>query len=252
MIEIKNGCFNIDGKPFFMYSGEIHYFRIDPKDWKKHLKLAKEAGLNTISSYIPWGWHEPKEGMIDLTGKTNPRRNLVGFIKEVEKHGLKLSLRIGPVSNAELVCEGVPEWLLDNYSEVYVKGKEVTNLPHVTLLSYNNKTFINFVKKWYSKLLPIIKKHQWPNGTISMIQICNEIGMVHWLNKAADYSSNTEELYRKFLAKKYGTIGHLNSAYTSKYSKFSDIKQPSNGSDKQNKNMLWDWMDFYNYYYAYY
>jgi len=41
-----------NGKPHFVISGEIHYFRLDPKLWEKHLLLLKDAGANTTSTYI--------------------------------------------------------------------------------------------------------------------------------------------------------------------------------------------------------
>lgn len=31
MLKIKNGAFELDGKPFQIYSGAMHYFRIDRK-----------------------------------------------------------------------------------------------------------------------------------------------------------------------------------------------------------------------------
>ena len=69
MVELKDRQFYVDGKPFFMMSGEIHYYRMPPKMWDVHLKRAKEAGLNTVSSYIPWGWHEYEEENSILTVK---------------------------------------------------------------------------------------------------------------------------------------------------------------------------------------
>lgn len=252
MIELKDRYFSVDGKPFFVYSGELHYFRVDPKLWTKHLKRAKEAGLNAVSSYIPWSWHEPKEGKFDFTGATHPQRNLLGYLKKVQEHGLKFIARVGPVSNAEMVNEGIPGWLLENYPEVFVRGKEVTNLPHVTLLSYLNDTFQKYVGKWYENVLPIIEQKQWPKGNIILVQLDNEIGMVHWLNKAADYSLGTENMYREFLKEKYKTIDSLNAGYKTSYGSFADIRQPSDGSDGQNKMLLWDWMNFYQRYYAVY
>jgi len=119
MIELKDYHFILDGKPFYVYSGELHYFRMPPAMWDVHLRRAKEAGLNTVSSYIPWSWHEAAEGQFDFTGKTHPQRNLVGYLKKVQAHGLKFMARVGPVSNAEMVNEGIPGWLLDNYPEVF-------------------------------------------------------------------------------------------------------------------------------------
>jgi len=252
MIELQDGYFIINGKPFFVYSGELHYFRLPPKLWPLHLKRAKEAGLNTVSTYIPWSWHEAKEGQFDFTGRTHPQKNLKRYLEEVNKAGLKFIARIGPVSNAELVNEGIPGWLLENYPEVFVRGKEVTNLPHVTLLSYHNDTFQKYVGKWYDKVLPILHENEYPNGPLILVQLDNEIGMVHWLNKAADYSPNTEKMYREFLKDKYSNITALNRAYHTSHADFSAVRQPSSGADTQNKNLLWDWMSFYQQYYARY
>ena len=69
MVTLERNQFIVDGQPFYVYSGEIHYFRLTPAQWKLHLKAAKEAGLNTVSSYIPWIWHESEEGKFDFTGK---------------------------------------------------------------------------------------------------------------------------------------------------------------------------------------
>lgn len=45
------GHFLKNGKPHFVISGEIHYFRVDPKLWEKHLTLLKQSGANTTSTY---------------------------------------------------------------------------------------------------------------------------------------------------------------------------------------------------------
>ncbi|MDI6641521.1 MAG: beta-galactosidase, partial [Elusimicrobiota bacterium] len=91
-------------------------------------------------------------------------------------------------------------------------------------------------ERWYSKLLPIIYEYQISKkGTIIMVQLCNEIGMVHWLNRSADYSESTEKMYKDFLEKKYKSINRLNAAYKTNYKNFTEIKQPKNNeADKEN------------------
>ena len=64
------------------------------------------------------------------------------------KEGLYVSARVGPVSNAELVGEGIPEWLIKNVPEISVERSGVNNLPHAMLLSYLNPTFQKFVGAW--------------------------------------------------------------------------------------------------------
>ena len=84
------GHFLKNGKPHFVISGEIHYFRVDPKLWEKHLTLLKQSGANTTSTYISWDWHEYEEGKFDFTGETHPARNIIKYIKLCKKVGLDL------------------------------------------------------------------------------------------------------------------------------------------------------------------
>ncbi|MDI6642379.1 MAG: beta-galactosidase, partial [Elusimicrobiota bacterium] len=123
----------------------MHYFRIPEKSWRAHLSKAKKAGLNAVSSYVPWCLHEKEEGKFNF-------KELLSFLKLLKELNIYFVARVGPVSNAELILEGLPGWLLKNYPEVYVKGKELSNLPHATLVSYHNPTFLKFVERWYSKL----------------------------------------------------------------------------------------------------
>jgi beta-galactosidase len=252
--ELKNNNIVIDGTPFFVYSGEIHYFRIPKNLWKVHLEKAKQANLNTVSSYIPWCWHEYEEGKFDFEGKTHSQRDLLYFLKLCNDFGLKFIARVGPISNAELKNEGVPGWLLKKHPEISPLGKGVTNLPHISLYSYHNPIFKEYVKRWYSKLLPIIEENQYiKGGPIILVQLCNEIGMVHWLNKAVNYEKHTEELYREFLKTKYKNITSLNKAYGTRYKSFKNITQPkTNLIQTKFLQRYIDWMEFYSYYYALY
>lgn len=253
MVTCETGRFLLDGKPFFLYSGEIHYFRVAPARWETHLRAARAAGLNAVSSYIPWLWHEPEAGRFDFTGRTHPRRDLVRFLALVEKHGLKFLARVGPVSNAELVNEGIPQWLIDGHPEIFVRGREITNLPHTTLLAYLNPAFQKYTGRWYDQVLPLVHARQSPRGPVALVQLDNEIGMVQWLQKAADYSPDTERRYREFVRARYrGNLGAVNRAYGAEHRDFAELAQPASGEAARPGLRLWDWMAFYQAYYAEY
>lgn len=49
--EIKDN-FYLDGKPFQIISGGIHYFRVVPEYWKDRLEKLKAMGCNTVETYI--------------------------------------------------------------------------------------------------------------------------------------------------------------------------------------------------------
>jgi beta-galactosidase len=251
MLKAEKNYFTLNGKPFYIYSGEIHYFRLPPSKWKLHLKRAKEAGLNTVSTYIPWSWHEYEEGKYDFNGRTHPQRNLSRYLKEVKDAGLYLSVRIGPFSNAELKGEGLPSWLLKDHPEIYSTGEGVQNLPHTVLISYANPVFRNYVRKWYDRVIPQIKPFQASNGgNVVLVQLCNEIGMIQWVNNRGDYTPQATKKYQKYLREKYKTINRLEKLYPgSSFNKFTEIKQPSQRQSYGWQD-FWDWADFYRHYFA--
>jgi len=64
----KDGAFTLEGRRRFLFDGELHYFRVRPELWRSGLERLKAAGMNAVSTYIPWVWHEPEEGRFDFTG----------------------------------------------------------------------------------------------------------------------------------------------------------------------------------------
>lgn len=252
-IKVENGQFILNEKPFYLYSGEIHYFRIPQKFWKSHIQRAKAAGLNCVSSYIPWNWHESRKGQFDFEGKLHPQKNLLAFLKEVKKADLYFFARVGPVSNAELVNEGIPSWLLKDHPELYVQRSNVNNLPHALLLSYLNPKFQEYVGKWYDAVLPLVRENQInENGPVLFVQLCNEISMIHWLHKAYDESPPVTKMYQNFLKEKYQDINKLNSIYSSNYQHFEELHQPKGDFSQEQWQIFLDWSLFYRRYYASY
>lgn len=197
-VEFRDNLIYIGGKPIFIYSGEIHYFRIPFDEWEDRIVKAKEAGLNCISSYIPWIWHEPEEGRFDFTGDTLRERNIIKFIELVKEHGLFFIARIGPYFNAELIFDGLPVWLVSKGGIKHLSQR----VPH--LIDYNDALFLEYVRRWYQRLIAYIKDFQATRGgNIILFQLCNEIGVLNWLEKIPlDFSqvdlNNVDEVNQNF------------------------------------------------------
>ena len=194
--------------------------------WPDRLARAKEAGLNAVASYIPWRWHEVQEGNFDFTGKTHPRRNRVEFLRLVSESGLFFIPRIGPVSNGEMMNEGLPDWLSGKYPEVFLAANEGKTIHHQSPPAYNSPKFLAKVLAWYEQLVPMLTASQYPAGNILFFQLCNEIGMINWLGKIGDYAPYSDRMYRDFLKRRYGGIGKLNSAYNTSYKGFPGSSNP--------------------------
>jgi beta-galactosidase len=71
ILEIKRDGLMLDGKPFRIIAGSMHYFRIIPQYWEERLILLKNFGLTAVETYVPWNVHEPQEGMYSFEGMYN-------------------------------------------------------------------------------------------------------------------------------------------------------------------------------------
>lgn len=58
----------LEGKPFRILSGSIHYFRVVPEYWRDRLLKLKAMGLNTVETYVPWNRHEEVKGQFNFKG----------------------------------------------------------------------------------------------------------------------------------------------------------------------------------------
>ncbi|MDB5277207.1 MAG: beta-galactosidase [Ferruginibacter sp.] len=157
--KIEDGHFVYDGKPTAIYSGEMHYARIPREYWKQRLQMAKAMGLNTITTYVFWNFHETSPGVWDFkTGNHNLRE----FIKTAAAEGLMVILRPGPYACAEWEFGGYPWWLQNNKNLV---------------IRTNNKSFLDSCNTYITKLITEIKDLQITNGgPVIMIQAENEFG----------------------------------------------------------------------------
>ena len=103
----------VDGQPFFIHSAAFFYDRIPRDLWEPMLDRYKRLGINTIDIYIPWNWHEPREGEFDFDGHTNPRRDLRSLLALIAEKRLRLIARPGPEILNEWRHGGYPGWLLE-------------------------------------------------------------------------------------------------------------------------------------------
>src|SRR2546421_7814231 len=61
--------FLLDGKPFQIISGDMHYARVPRQYWRDRMKKMKTMGLNTLTPYVFWKLHAPSSGPFDFTRK---------------------------------------------------------------------------------------------------------------------------------------------------------------------------------------
>ena len=76
--------FLLDGRPFRILSGALHYFRVHPDLWADRIDKARRMGLNTIETYVAWNAHAPEPGAFDLSGGLDLDR----FLRLVAEAGM--------------------------------------------------------------------------------------------------------------------------------------------------------------------
>jgi len=150
---------DFDGKSFkvgerrvLLRCGGLHYFRIPPTEWADRLLQTRLAGFNAIETPVPWSLHEPRKGRFDFQGPAD----LARFLALCHKAGLMAFVRVGPYVNATLSNGGLPAWLA---ADTRLKIRSA------------DSRFIEAVRAWWRKLLPILARDQAPNGPVVMLQV---------------------------------------------------------------------------------
>lgn len=156
--EIRDGTFLLNNEKIQLICGEMHYPRIPKEYWRDRLKRAKAMGLNTISSYVFWNFHEREPGVFDFKGQAD----LAEFIRIAGEEGLYVILRPGPYVCAEWDFGGYPWWLLKEEGMVFRSKDE-------RFLAASNR-YLNRLGEELSDLT--INN----GGPILMVQVENEYG----------------------------------------------------------------------------
>lgn len=156
--KLADSVFMLDGKPFQMISGEMHYPRIPREAWRARMKMAKAMGLNTIGTYVFWNIQEPQKGKFDFSGNAD----VAEFVKIAQEEGLWVILRPSPYVCAEWEFGGYPYWV-QNEKGLVVRSKE----------SHYLKEYEAYIREIGKRLAPLQVNH---GGNILMVQIENEYG----------------------------------------------------------------------------
>ncbi|MFZ2654001.1 MAG: beta-galactosidase [Victivallales bacterium] len=214
------------GKRVFLISGEIHYFRVPRTDWRKRLELFKASGGNCVATYVPWLLHEPKEGKYDFSSS---QLEVDEFLKLCNELKLWALVRPGPYQYSELAYDGLPGWLCEVYPELRARNIEGKDF-RVSSVSYLHPLFLEKASKWYSKVVPLLAKHQVSSGgAVAAFQIDNELMGIHEWFGSWDYHPDTygvgrnEGRWPAFLAKRYGGLDGVNAAHGIKAGSWADV-----------------------------
>lgn len=201
-VRILNKIIHVDEFEIPLLSGEVHYWRLSPESWLSVIQSAQKMGLEVLSSYVCWDFHELEPGKFDFTGKTDPRRNLMAFLDLVREEGLWLILRPGPYIYSEWRNNGVPDHAVQQHrldpvfqtaAESYMQAVTETALPYLASRG----------------------------GNIILWQADNEIDpWLHWHTEKLGLG-NTAGPFQEFMKIRYQTIDALNEVWGTNLHDFS-------------------------------
>ena len=249
-VKIKNNQITINGEAQpQLYGAEFQYFRLRggydkniPKEevvkiWNRGLDQMVTAGMNTISFYIPWDFHEYAPGKFDFTGSVDedgdgkpdyPSRDILTFLKLIEEHGIKrILLRPGPYVNAEwgfLGFGAVPEWFHKLYPESHMQNAQGLK---TKLYGYHDPNFLRHTKLWFSELNRQVLSRVIGKGKPGIfLQLDNETNFQWQSIYNHDYSPSAIRGYRQFLANRYRNLPALNQSHGTSWKSWSEVVPP--------------------------
>ncbi len=228
-IVITKSNFKIGSRKVFLHSGEIHYFRIPPEEWEDRLTKAKALGLNAISTYVNWSFHEEKAGKFDITSMN---KDLDHFLHLCENKGFYIIIRPGPWIGSDLINGGIPQWLLDEHPKIMSLNEEYKPVKwksnEFPPVSYLSPTYFRIIENYIQNLSEVLRRHLYPHGGLILLQIDNEMSFGSNLEIFdGDYNPVALEFYKKFLKAKYHDVESVNQLYSQNFLSFDHLEPPT-------------------------
>ncbi|WP_420031456.1 glycoside hydrolase family 35 protein [Streptomyces sp. cg28] len=156
--EIDDRDFLLDGEPFRVLSGALHYFRVHPDHWHDRIRKARLMGLNTIETYVPWGLHAPEPDAWISSGNLDLDR----FLTAVADEGMHAIVRPGPYICAEFTNGGLPTWLFTDPTVGVRRGEP---------------RFMRAIEAYLDRVLRTVVPRQIDaGGPVILVQVENEYG----------------------------------------------------------------------------
>ena len=144
--------FTKNGKPYTVIAGEMHFSRLPRERWKETLLKMRECGINTVSTYVFWNYHEEIKGQFDFSGN----KDIAHFLQICKDIEMPCILRIGPWCHGEVIHGGFPK-----------------RINKMAKKRCNNSKYLAEVKEYWQGLYKEVKPYL-DGETVIGIQLENE------------------------------------------------------------------------------
>jgi hypothetical protein len=236
---------------------EIHYYRVPRERWELMLLRAIQSGANAVSTYIPWVHHAPAAETLDLTGATEPERDLVGFVQLCGALGLGVIAKPGPFCDSEMLGGGVPPWLIEAHPDWWAVRHDGLPYRHGDSddprLGYDHPESIAAACAWIRSVCGALEPFapvEGRPGTLWAVQIDNESpGDGMWIHEDGSAPSPIRadlasvDRWRAFLAERYATPAALDAAWGTTHGSFDGVGFPGPWNAPTTTEGLRPWLD---------
>lgn len=174
------------GKPFIILGGELANSSASSSEYmdsRNTWKFLAESGVNTVLAPVYWELIEPEEGRYDF-------RSVDYLLKSARANGQKLILLwFGSWKNS-MSCYA-PSWVKQGFGREFELAANSNGRP-VEIMSAFSERNVRADAKAFASLMKYVKKADGAEGTVIMVQVENEIGM---LGDARDHSRLAQNAY---------------------------------------------------------
>ena len=260
LVQFDDGALHIDKKPQLLLAGDYPYYRDHPDHWLDRLRKIKAAGIRIVTFYIPWRHHAIGDHIdtFCFDGRSGGRANtdVLGFIAGLRQVGLYGIAKPGPFVHGEIQFGGLPDGVSPSRDLRFEAIRDADGTPLMSqdleLPSPLGAAFVAAAQTWMAAVWQtVIEPNLHSRGPVIALQIGNE-GVYSDASlplTAFDYSEAGLAVYRRFLARRYGTIEQYNGAHGSGYGSFAEVQPPRTGADAPHLARR-EWADWIGSYYA--
>ena len=214
--------FKVDGRETPLVAAQFEYFRHNALWWPRCLDAIKEAGIDLVSIFICWDFHEPTMHDFDFTGRTNASRDLAGFLAMCAEKDLLVLVRPGPIIDAEWETRG--------------PARDVMTLDRL------HPRFLERTREYVNAVCSVLAPAQvTAGGPVALLGVDNEI--LYPYNTPESQFGVDGDVYipydgpyydaqlREWLAGEHQSIEQLNAACGTTFASWEDIRGPRYGED---------------------
>lgn len=184
----KNGTqLLIGGEPFIILGGELANSSASSGEYldsRNTWSYLSQSGLNTVLAPVYWELIEPKQDRFDFS-------SVDYLLRSARENNLKLVLLWFGTWKNSMSCY-VPSWVKQGFGRDFDLARNSDgNVPEI--MSAFSERNVQADAKAFSMLMKYLKKADGQEGTVIMVQVENEIGM---LGDARDHGQLADNAYR--------------------------------------------------------